>query len=98
MVSGEAGGRLWSWAQGTLHTVHLGDEIVAFHEATASTHVFDADTQQLVETLRQADCAVTSATLWRTAFGEPPAEPDCQALEERLERLQQSGLVTATNT
>jgi PqqD family protein of HPr-rel-A system len=98
VVSGEAGVRLWSWARGALHSVHLGDEIVAFHEATASTHVFDADTYQLVETLRQAVGAVTSAALWRAAFGEPPAESDCQALEERLERLQQSGLVTATNT
>lgn len=96
-MSGEVGGRLWSWAQGTLHTVHLGDEIVAFHEATASTHVFDADTHQLVQTLRQADFALTSAGLWRTAFGESPAESDCKALEERLERLLQSGLVAATN-
>lgn len=98
MVSGETGVRLWSWARGALRSVHLGDEIVAFHEATASTHVFDADTHQLVETLRQAGCAVTSAALWSTAFGEPPVESDCQALEERLERLQQSGLVTATST
>jgi len=96
-VSGEAGGQLWSWARGVLHAVHLGDEIVAFHEATASTHVFDADTHQLVETLQQADCAMTSPALWRTAFGESPTEADCQGLEERLERLQQSGLVTATN-
>ena len=89
---------MWSWALGVLHTVPLDDEIVAFHEATASTHVFDADTHQLVETLRQADGAVTSAALWSTAFGEPPAESDCQALEEGLEKLQQAGLVTATNT
>lgn len=98
MVSGGTGERLWSWAQGALHTVQLGDEIAAFHEATASTHVFDADTHQLLETLRQADCAVTSTALWNTAFGEPLAQGDCQALEERLERLHQSGLVTATNT
>lgn len=94
---GEAGGRRWSWAHGALHTVHLGDEIVAFHEATASTHMFDADTHRLVETLRRAGDGVTSATLWSTAFGEPPADSDCQALEERLEKLQQAGLVTATS-
>jgi PqqD family protein of HPr-rel-A system len=81
-----------------MHAVALDDEIVAFHEATASTHVFDPDTHQLLETLRRADGTVTSAFLWRAAFGELPTESDCQALEERLERLQQSGLVTAVNT
>lgn len=72
--------------------VHLGDETVAFHEATASTHVFDKDTHRLVETLRQADGTVSGADLWRDAFGVAPSESDCEALNQSLEALLQAGL------
>ena len=95
MASGEVGERRWSWAGGTLHVVRFGDETVAFHEATASTHVFDEDTHRLVETLRLMDCDVTGADLWSAAFGAVPTEPDCQALDESLQALVQAGLVTA---
>lgn len=98
MTSGKVGERRWSWGGGTLHTVCWGDETVAFHEATASTHVFDGDTHQLLVALRQVDRPVTSAILWNSAFGEAATESDCQALEEMLEKLHQSGLVTATRT
>lgn len=98
MVSGEADGLGWIWAGGALHKVQWGDEVVAFNEATATTHVFDEDTVQLVDALCRADRAVTSAVLWRSAFGEAPTESDCQALEELLQRLRQSGLVTASNS
>lgn len=96
MVIGEVSDRQWSWAGGVLHVVHWGDETVAFHEATASTHVFDADTYRLVEALRQVDGTVTGQDLWRTAFGEAPSGADCLALDATLQTLLQGGLVAAT--
>ena len=96
MARGELGECRWSWAGGALHAVRLGDETVAFHEATASTHVFDEDTHRLVETLRLMDREVSSTELWRAAFGDAPTEPDVLALEESLLALHRAGLVTAT--
>ena len=92
MASGEIGERRWAWAGGALHAAHFGDETVAFHEATASTHVFDKDTHRLVETLRQVDGNVSGADLWRHAFGVAPAESDYEALDQSLEALLQAGL------
>ena len=73
MTSGEIGERRWGWAGGALHVVHFGDETVAFHEATASTHVFDQDTYRLIVTLRQGHGNRSSADLWRDAFGVAPS-------------------------
>ena len=98
MASDEIGERRWAWGGGALHTVHWGDDTAAFHEATASTHLFDEDTLRLVQALRHADCAVTSAVLWNTAFGEASSESDSQALDERLVTLLQAGMVTATDS
>lgn len=92
MGIGEFGARRWAWAGGALHAVHLGDETVAFHEATASTHVFDKDTHQLVETLRRVDGTVSAVDLWRDAFGVEPTEPDFEALDQSLEALLRAGL------
>lgn len=97
MSSGELGERRWSWGGGALHVVRWGDEAVAFHESTASTHVFDEDTFRLVETLRQSESAVTIASLWIAAFGEAPSRADCQTLSETLDSLSHTGLVTATS-
>ena len=77
--------------------VTWGDETVAFHESTASTHLFDEDTHRLVETLRQGDCPVTGQMLWSAAFGGAPSGEESQALDEILGTLLQSGLVTATH-
>lgn len=93
-VSGVSG-RLWSWGGGALHTVRWGDETVAFHEATASTHLFDEDTYRLVDALRRIDAAVTGADLWSAAFGDAPSDADCLALDATLQTLLQAGLVAA---
>ena len=93
MVSNEIGKRRWGWAGGALHAVHFGDETVAFHEATASTHVFDKDTHRLVETLRQVQGTISGADLWRDAFGVTASESDYEALDQSLEALLRVGLV-----
>jgi PqqD family protein of HPr-rel-A system len=98
VASGEVGGRHWSWDGGALHVVDWGDELVAFHEATASTHLLDQDSVKVVQTLRDAGRAMTGAELWSTAFGEPTTGSDFQALDEMLEKLLQAGLVTATDS
>lgn len=98
MISDPGGGRRWSWGGAALHSVCFGDEYVAFHEATASTNVFDEDTYRLLEALRHVDRPLTGPNLWSAAFGEAATESDCQALEETLEQLRQAGLVTATRT
>ena len=72
--------------------VHFGDETVAFHEATASTHVFDQDTYRLIVTLRQGHGNRSRADLWRDAFGVAPSESDYEALDQSLEALLQAGL------
>ena len=95
MASGKIGARRWSWAGGALHVVHFGGETVAFHEATASTHVFDEDTYRVVETLRHLHGDVSGTELWTRAFGVAPAPSDCEALDETLETLIQAGLVAA---
>ena len=95
MASGEIGEHRWSWAGGALHAVRLDDETAAFHEATASTHVFDEDTYRLVETLRLMGCDLAGTDLWRAAFGDSPSERDRQALDESMQALVQAGLVTA---
>ena len=92
MASGEFGERRWAWAGGALHLVQFGDETVAFHEATASTHVFDVDTSRLVATLQQADGTVSGADLWRDAFGGAPSRSDLETLDESLGALLQAGL------
>ncbi len=98
MVCGEIGARRWSWGGGVLHTVRWGEEVVAFHEATASTHVFDEDTVLLLKTLRALDSAVTSEVLWRATFGEAPSAADCEAIDATLETLLNAGLALATGT
>jgi PqqD family protein of HPr-rel-A system len=97
VVNGKAGERRWSGGGGALHVVTWGDETVAFHESTASTHLFDEDAHRLVETLQQGDGEVTDTVLWNAAFGEAPTGADRQALDEILETLLQAGLVTATS-
>ena len=72
--------------------VHFGDETVAFHEATASTHVFDQDTYRLIVTLRQGHGNRSSADLWRDAFGGAPSRSDLETLDESLGALLQAGL------
>ena len=72
--------------------MHFGDETVAFHEATASTHAFDKDTHRLVEALRQVDGNVSAADLWRVAFGVVPSESDYETLDQSLEALLRAGL------
>lgn len=98
MANGGVGGRRWGWGGGALHVARWGEEAVAFHEPTASTHLFDDDTRRVVEALRRLDGGVTSPGLWNTVFGDAASESDCQALDEMLESLLQAGLVTATNT
>ena len=72
--------------------VQFGDETVAFHEATASTHVFDVDTSRLVATLQQVAGTVSAADLWRDAFGGAPSRSDLETLDESLGALLQAGL------
>ena len=76
--------------------VQLGDETVAFHVATASTHVLDEDTLRLVDTLRHRDGDVSSTDLWREAFGIDPSPSDCKVLNASLEALLHAGLVAAS--
>ena len=97
MSSDTAGGRLWSWGGGELHIVDWGDELVGFHEAAASTHVFDQDTHKVVQALQAAGCAMRVEALWSAAFGEPAMESDSEAQDEMLETLRQAGLVTASS-
>lgn len=92
MSIGELNRRQWRWSGGVLHLVHFGDETVAFHEATASTHVFDKDTHRLIETLRQADSNVSASALWTNAFRVAPSESDYEALDQSLESLLRAGL------
>ena len=98
MVSGKVVERLWASSGGALHVVRWGEEIAAFHEATASTHIFDEDTARLLEVLQQGCVGVSSVVLWSTAYGVAPSASDCQALDETLETLVQAGLVTATTS
>ena len=72
--------------------VQFGDETVAFHEATASTHVFDVDTSRLVATLQQVAGTVSAADLWRDVFGRAPSGSDLETLDESLGALLQAGL------
>lgn len=81
-----------------MHTVHWGDEIAAFHEATASTHVLNEDAHRLLDVLVRNVDAMSSASLWSTAFACAPSELDCQSLDELLGTLLQAGLVTATSS
>ena len=92
VVSVEIDELRWTWAGGALIAVHFGDETVAFHDATASTHVFDKDTYRLVETLRQVDSNVSASVLWTNAFGVSPSESDYEALDQSLETLVRAGL------
>ena len=78
--------------------VRWAEETVAFHESTASTHLFDEDTHRLVEALQRGGCAVTSAALWTSAFGDAPTSADCLDLDRRMEILLQTGLVTAISS
>jgi hypothetical protein len=87
--------RRWSWAGGELHVVSFGDEVVAFHESTASTHLFDEDTHRVVEALRLGECDVNTVELWQRTFGASPSESERQALDASLGMLLHAGLVTA---
>jgi PqqD family protein of HPr-rel-A system len=86
----------WGWAGGALHVVQWGDEIVAFHELTASTHVLDVESGRLLDCLKgSASACMTTESLWINVFGDVPSSTDAESLNERLHALAGAGLVTA---
>ena len=93
----EAGACRWSWAGGTLHSVQWEDEVVAFHYLTASTHLLDRNTSELLSYLREvaSENISSTAALLEMAFGEDPLPSNTRALNERLQALAQAGLVTS---
>ena len=46
----EAGASRWGWAGGRLHVVQWGEELAAFHELTASTHLLEPDAGRILRT------------------------------------------------
>jgi PqqD family protein of HPr-rel-A system len=95
---GDASECLWGWAGGEIHMARWGDEVVAYHELTASTHLLDPETSAVLTHLKALSGGQASAAaLWLRAYGEPASTADALALNESLQALAHAGLLSASN-
>jgi hypothetical protein len=88
-------GPRWGRTAGELLFRIWEDDAVAFHGPSCATHLLSVGAGMVLQALCEADEPLASTALWQLAFGDDPGDDEISLLNGILQRLAQSGLVTA---
>ena len=94
-ADGAVAAQRWRVAGRGIHSRHWGNEVVVYHEATASTHLLDAGCGEVLLTLQRADRELDAMQLWRDIFSGEPSPQERLDLIDSLASLVQVGLVVS---
>jgi hypothetical protein len=86
-------GQVWRVAPGTMLFRDWGSEFAVFHDATASTHLLDADAAALLLKLHELGQEIEVGDLGRMTFESQLSDDELPILSEALRRMAQIGLV-----